>query len=341
MTASIPGAFAKPLHRNNAADALRAWAILGVVSIHSADLVLSASQHQAVSAYFRWAVPAFIVLSTYFSVASLLRTPEPFWHFMQRRLIKIGVPFIAYSSFYFFLTADYKNLTMASTLTRHFSGYGWAGQYFFVILIQLLPLFIILSRIKISFTVLICFFVMGLVLFKTTPTALDEHLILRQLSDRPFIYWLPYAILGAFLAQHENVWRGYYKAFPKSMVLCLAATIPLLIVLGQTPTGNNSPYILPTVLVASFVLVPSSLMAFEHQWPRMVTYIGQHSMVVFCLNPFFIAMLRQSDLLHPMALSPSIWGAIIGTLGLVAAITAACLLTGEALKRAGMNILVL
>lgn len=327
--------------RNDSADALRAWAILGVVSIHSSDLVLSPQQHQAISAYFRWSVPAFIVLSAYFSVASLLRTPEPFWHFLQRRLIKIGLPFFAYSLFYFFLKADYQNLTLTSTLTRHFSGYGWAGQYFFVVIFQLLPFFFILSRKRITAATLIASFTIGLIIFHAAPTGFDNHLILRQLSARPFIYWLPYAILGAFLAQHESSWRAFYRTIPKPLNICLTLAAPLLITFGQAPSGNNSPYTLPSVLAASFALVPSSLVAFEHQWPKIGTYIGHHSMVVFCLNPFFIDLIRHGDLGHPTALGPPLGVAIIKTLCLVALITAACLLTGEALKRVGLKRLVL
>lgn len=328
-------------HRHDAADALRAWAMVGVVTIHAADLVLSPSQHQAVSAYFRWAVPAFITLSAYFSVASLRRAPESFRHFMGRRLRKIGLPFLAYSLIYFVLTAHVHDLTPTTALTRHFSGYGWAGQYFFIVLCQLLPVFLLLSRVAVGTVVLAIAFLLGLALLWAAPEALDAHLLLRQLSDRPFIYWLPYAVLGAFLAQHEASWQGVIGQVPAALPALAVLMVPCLIVQGPPPTGNHSPYLLPSVLLASFILVPCFLVAGNRRWPSFVGHAGRHSLAVFCLNPLFIELLRRSGWLHPPAPGASAWANTCAAVVLVFAIMAACLLSAEALKRVGLKSLVL
>ncbi len=328
--------------RDPAGDALRAWAIVGVVAIHGLDLTLGAATFKWVSSYFRWAVPAFIVLSAYYTaLASLRQGAMPLLPWLRARYLKLLPPFVFFSMFYLLMFADLPNLTVRKLLTTHLSGYGWTGQYFFIVLFQLLPVIWLLATRRVSGILVLITLGLGLALYIWAPYGFAGSLLLRQLSDRPFLYWLPYCVWGVFLAQRQERWLARVQALPAWLKAVLVLSLPLLIAAMPGPVGHDSPYVMPMVLLVSIFYVPLCLGSFNSGAGRLGGYLGQHSMSVFCMNPLFIGLYRAYD---PM---DKVWGAdkwassvgmhVAGSALLLVSVVAACLLTGATLKRLGLG----
>lgn len=326
--------------RDLSGDMLRGWAILGVVTIHSAVLVLPDTSYIAVANYFRWAVPVFIILSAYFSVRSLLSVPESYQTFVIRRLRKLIVPFFAYSMLYFIINADLADLSFDTFLTRYFSGYGWAGQYFFIILFQLVPIYPLLVKHTISHAVMAIIISAALVLFPMAQIAMHESELIGKINDRLFVYWIPYAFFGAYLAQHEGAWRGLMSRLAVSPARILLIVLPLLIVFTPQSIRSQSVYVVPSVMIVACVIITVSIVAFRRSYPRALAYLGQHSLVVFCLNPLVVMLIQHNRLLAGAKSTLSLPELALAATVLVIMISAFCVLIGDMLKRMGLGKLV-
>jgi len=328
--------------RDPAGDALRAWAIMGVVVIHGLDLTLNASTFAWVSRYFRWAVPAFIVLSAYYTtLASSRQQRSPLLPWLKARYIKLLPPFVFFSVFYLLMFADLPNLTAKKLLTTHMAGYGWAGQYFFIVLFQLLPVIWFLAGRRIRPAAVAASMALGLVLYGWAPRGFEGSLLLRQWGHRLFVYWLPYCVWGVFLAQNKAYWMARVQALPAWLKTMLTLGLPMLMAVTPGPSGPNSPYVLPVVLMVSSVYVPVCLGAFRTGAGPLGAYLGQHAMAVFCLNPMFIALCRahwpEHGLWRADVWASSLSVQVLGSALLLLGIASACLLTGAILKRLGLG----
>ena len=134
--------------REDFADSLKGIAIIGVVCIHVSRLFFG-TDGGFINYYFHWAVPVFIIISTYFFIKSDIKKHNSYSNSCKKRFIGLFVPYIFFSLIYFFLTSE-PNISILKIITRHFTGYGWTGQYFFIIMLQLVFVFPLFSRFKIS-----------------------------------------------------------------------------------------------------------------------------------------------------------------------------------------------
>jgi peptidoglycan/LPS O-acetylase OafA/YrhL len=329
--------------RDPAGDALRAWAIVGVVAIHGLDLTLGPGTFKWVSSYFRWAVPAFIVLSAYYTaLASGRQGATPLLPWLKARYLKLLPPFVFFSMFYLLVFADLPNLTVQKLLTTHLSGYGWTGQYFFIVLFQLLPMMWLLARRRVSGALALSSVALGLALYMWAPHGFAGSLLLRQLGVRPFLYWLAYCVWGVFLAQRQGCWLARVQALPAWLKAGLVSGLPLLMAMVPGPVGHDSPYVMPMVLLVSIFYVPLCLGCLKGGAGCVGAYLGQHSMAVFCMNPLFIGLCRAY---WPMngswggaAWAQSVYMQVVGSALLVLCVVAACLFAGNMLRRLGLGV---
>lgn len=281
--------------RENFGDQLRGLAIIGVVAIHSADLIISSS-YLWITNYFRFCVPIFIFLSVFFAAKKMLHKRNH-QEYILSKLTDLFIPYIFFSLVYFFLTAE-DNLPFAKILTRHFLGYGWAGQYFFIVMFQLVIFYPLISRICVG-TIGLSLLLMLFFSFFIFNHFLHSN-FLDKLGDRPFIYWLPYFLLGGYLAQHEVAWKAISLKMPNWFLKVIFIIVPLLMIVDDYTFSSNfaSAYARPSVLFSSVAIVLISYGIFYRIHSNFLEYLGRNSLVIFCLNPLFILLAENFDSLR-------------------------------------------
>jgi surface polysaccharide O-acyltransferase-like enzyme len=210
-------------------DLLKSLAIFGVVYIHSGALAGQTAPISYTKALFRFGVPVFILIWAYFQERSYLGGRS--WQsVVPQKFLALMIPFAVWSLMYFLLAADFSALTPASAVTRHWLGYGWAGQFFFIILFQLIVVFPLVRRIRLEAWSLVVLFLAFAALFVGV-NALSWPDWFIKLGFRPFLYWLPYAFLGIYLARNP---QRYLPLGAAAIGFLLIAANPLL--LGPHPS---------------------------------------------------------------------------------------------------------
>jgi len=208
------------------------------------------------------------------------------------RLYKLLIPFTFWSTIYFIIIADFKSLSLAGMISKHWTGYGWSGQYYFIILFQLLLLFGLIRWVAINlerFTLIIS--VLSILFYGfITYSHWFQFGIIGKISYRPFFYWLPYVMLGVLYA-HKNI-------FKISLPLGVALLSPLLILIEihwlKPPLENV--YMLPSVFISSLALLSSmnSKLTYAGISPnvgKLIQSLANHTLGIFCLNPLIIITL--------------------------------------------------
>ena len=273
------------MNRDLRIDTLKGYAIFFVVLIHGGWAWTGGWGAHMYSLYGRMAVPAFIILFTYFFERKLLKSDSNFdIRSIKVSLIRLFLPFAFWSLLYFAITADFSQLTYRDLLTKHLSGYGWAGQYFFVVLFQLLIAHPLIRRFSISkFRIFISVVLFGIYFLATTHFLLLPDL-LQKLGVRPFVYWLPYSLLGIYLA------RGGIPRYKSKMFGLLSLLIPFVIPIELYGIKGES-YLTASVLFSSILFTIAWLRTYQESGSKFEmfwSYLGQRSLGIFCLNPLVI-----------------------------------------------------
>lgn len=328
------------MSRDPFGDSIRGLAIIGVVAIHSLDSVLPSALYQAVSACLRWCVPAFIFLTAFYTAAPNWTTTGEFVALCLTRIQRLAWPFILYSALYLLLNKQPFEIPLNKLFTTHLSGYGWPGQYYFIILFQLTPIVYWLARRGVTAHELGAIWVLGLVVYAWAPMGYREFPFLSQLADRPFPYWLPYVALGVYSARHRDVFKLIAARIPAHTALIVGLLAPLILIWAGPQEGHESPYLRPQVLIASTLFLGAARLVCDQLTPpRWLQYIGRYSLAIFCLNPLFIWLLRShlpalNSTSHPWSHAAPL------ALVFVALVIAASLITGKLLQLIGLRKLV-
>lgn len=319
MQASTHSATSNSSHtisRSASIDILKVFAISSVVFIHAGFMIpfqstsfdVSVPQLTLAARALRFCVPVFILLWAYFMEKSIMKRGIGS---ISSRFIKLFIPFLIWSLMYFFLTADFKNLHLVKAITMYWTGSGWSGQYYFIILFQLLILFPAIrkvSRLLINHAlfVLIVSFVAYLLV---SHLSIFSHGLLNKVGDRLFIYWLPYVILGIIYAHGKDT----KIRFPLFVGILSLLLIPAEV--SFTHPNSISPYLLPSVLLSSIILVKSVLavnISYESLKPwqkRIIENIARNTPGIFCLNPLIIILLGYA--IHALHLQLHFFGCSI------------------------------
>jgi len=279
-------------------DLLKTICITAVVFIHGALLIpfvpsefdfkhperwIEISTH-----LLRFCVPVFIFLWAFFLEKSILKNGITV---LTTRFIKLFIPFVLWTTIYFIYTADFKSLSIGSAISKYWLGYGWAGQYYFIILFQLMALFpvlrimskLLMNYLTLTYTLSIAVFLIACY------TNIFDFGIVEKISQRAFVYWLPYAILG-IINVHKNVF--------KSPAIYLLALLPisLTIEVFYLHLGDLRPYLTTTVFLSSIailaLLLDSKIVIRKNVWAvNMIQYISKNTLGVFCINPLVVITL--------------------------------------------------
>ncbi len=275
--------------RSISADFIKAISIFGVVFIHGSYLLGCVSKiSETILASFRFGVPCFILLWAYFFEKSYAKKDnEGKKAYILGRLKHLFIVFCIWSVIYFAVLADFSTISISKVFTIHFSGYGWSGQYFFIILFQLLIFYPIiryvydkpLLRYATLAAVLLLYILSGY-FYDRLPG------VFQKISYRPFIYWLPYVYTGLYMAR---------KTASKKLPLIAAFAvllIPAEYYFFQQYNISHSDYITPGILIGSTLfcvsIMQNDLDIKSRSLYNAIAYLGSNTMIVFVCNPLLI-----------------------------------------------------
>jgi hypothetical protein len=322
-----------------APDALKAFAIFGVVYIHCRSLAGESPPIEILGEMFRISVPLFIIIWAYFQERAYLAGAAP-RSIIPSRFTTLVVPFLAWGFLYFLLTADWSTLTLRNAVTRHWLGSGWSGQYFFIILFQLILVFPLLRRLPAGALSLGLTFGLFAVAFAAADLFSWPSWI-AKLSYRPFVYWLPYVVLGVHLARSPD------RLVPRGAAILGALLIVAEAGLLWPAAGFDSGYAKPGVLIGAGLVTA----AFLNREPGpgrvsdalrpVIELIGRNTMGIFLVNPLVSVIAapvvaRRLDW-HGFA-DPA--GSLALSLVIATAVLGLCLAATVTLKRLGLRQLV-
>ncbi|MDT3402473.1 acyltransferase [Mucilaginibacter terrae] len=295
MNQPLPAANTTANSRSASLDILKVISIIAVVFIHGNSMIKFNPtafdiSHQGIKMWadaFRFCVPVFIFLWAFFAEKSLIKKGSGS---SFSRFFKLLIPFLFWSAVYFFLLGKHKGLNIVSIISKYWVGYGWSGQYYFIILFQLLLLFPLISKITrplVNRPVVL--YVISLVFFVAVSYSGWLNInIVGKISDRAFVYWLPYVVLGIAFAHNKD---AIFKV-PVWLAVISVVLMPLEVYLHPE---DASPYLFPSVFVVAMLIANS---AFSHNLTyneinrgtgNVIQNIAQNTLGIFCINPLIIA----------------------------------------------------
>jgi surface polysaccharide O-acyltransferase-like enzyme len=288
-------------------DLLRGLAILAVVFVHVASLgekIDTRLAHEVVEAELaalRWCVPVFIAISAYFLSKSSQRlgnaAPMEEARFIGRRMLRLFIPFFIWSCVYLPIYATKANLTPVKLITVHFAGAAWAGQYYFIVLFQIVLLQPILRRIKVGDGLLLATLCFGLPFYMFVTLAAARHPLMAKIGDRPFFYWLPFVFLGMWFAANQQRLERRAALFSVPLILVCLLMLSmgppmehhLVELAGIKPT---MPYMEASVFFLSMATLPGLWLLLRRRTrfaaDGLLKLLGKYSLGIFCLNPLVV-----------------------------------------------------
>lgn len=278
--------------RNTNADVLKSISIFGVVFIHGASILGEFDIMLFLRDMFRFAVPCFIILWAFFfekSYHKKLKNDRK--KYILKRFIHLFGVFLLWSLLYFFITVDWNNLTIKDIITKYFSGYGWSGQYFFIILFQFLLMYPVIRKIyetkflRALTTVLV---ILIYLVWNYSFDVLPEPL--KKLGFRPFYFWLPYVFLGMAMAKDEVSKVPLWFA-----VSPLFLAVELLVL--RRMDLSHMDYITLSVLVFSMLfclaLLKSRTILIPERINNLLGFVGRNTLIIFVSNPLVIILINK------------------------------------------------
>jgi len=273
-------------------DFLKSISIFGVVFIYSRnDNIIS----EITSELFRVAVPLFIVFFSYFLEKNLssVSTKKEYNDILKQKFFLLFLPYAFFTILYFFILNDLSLIKPRELITGYWSGYGWSGQYFFIVLFQLILVFPLLQ--KIVNVKLIYIITISLFLYLIMSYIFWNLSFVSKLSDRIFIYWLPYAILGILLYRNIDL----FKNIANKLILFTIFLIPTEFFIFNYFNIVHSSYVLVSILVSSsliaiyFIVNENIIKKYLPDYLKKLSiYISNKTLGIFVLNPLFIFLLK-------------------------------------------------
>lgn len=324
------------MSRSLSPDVVKAAAIFGVVFIHSSTMLgCGSSVSEVFTQLFRFGVGSFILIWAYFFERAWSKRSKPERKkYLQEKLFHLIQVYLIWSVLYFLLTADWATLTPVGVLTRHFMGYGWAGQYFFIILIQLMLLYPLLRWIyDRQLFRYVALGLLAMVYYLWSYHFAELPGFLTKIGRLPFFFWVPYLFAGVALSR----WRGRKLSFLFGGLLLL---IPLEYLWLDRLNLPHLEYIIVSIPVATIALGFAFLtnkINFKNERVTAAThFVGSNTMTVFVANPLFIityGYFFPRNLFH----CSSIVGNVLIPFIAVFSVLAMCLLLVRIIEKTGLK----
>lgn len=281
------------MNRSISADLIKSIAIFGVVFIHGSTLFGCTSDFlEILWSFFRFGVPCFIVIFAYFFETSYAKkTNQERKEYIYSRLKHLFIVFFLWSTLYFLISVDWKEITLQKLITKHFSGYGFAGQYFFIVLFQIIALYPLLrwmySKKLIRYITIISIVFIYFLLGYFPELAPSSFM---KMGHRAFLFWIPYVFTGIALSRNE---------IKKISPVCSLIIVLIIIEAYLLKNLNTvfSEYVRPMVLLSSIVfciaLLQKSIEIKNNKLNNIIKYIGKNTMTIFVSNPLVIIIFSK------------------------------------------------
>jgi fucose 4-O-acetylase-like acetyltransferase len=324
------------IKRDYSADLIKSISIIGVVFIHGATLFGKNSNVVLHAAnIFRFCVPCFIILwAYYFEKSYLKKNTDQRREYIIKRFIHLFKVFFIWSILYFVISAEWEMLTFKNTITTHFSGFGWSGQYYFIILFQLLITYPVIRKLYFIKLARIIVLVVSIVLYIIWGY-FNEFIpdVVLKISNRFFIYWVPYVFVGISLASNELRKVKLYFALS---VIFIAIEFSFL----ENFKMKHDSYLTPAVILGSILFFIS---VFKNGFiertailEKAIHYLGSNTLTIFIANPLVIIILKFLIPACIVDLAKSL-GIVFSPLLSTSIIVLFCLLIAEFIKKIKLN----
>jgi hypothetical protein len=286
---------------------------------------------------FHFGVPSFIIIWAMYMEKSWSKQPASAGHwslFLKKKLFPLIRIYLFWSLLYFLITANWNTLTVQTMITKHSLGYGWSGQYFIIILFQLLLLFPVLRWIYARRSLYYIFTILSFLLYVLYGYGFESlPSILVKTGRLPFFLWVVYVFAGISMAK-PNVLR------PNLAMVLLLPLIPLEWIWVNSQELEYLSYVLPSVLIGSvvlcLVLVKRGINYKKSLLTDTIHYVGSRTMTIFVANPLVIIML---DSLFPDVRfgCESIFGEVLAYLLATTLVLGICLLIERLIAKVGLK----
>lgn len=275
--------------RNFSIDLIKAISIFGVVYIHSSGIgICNSNIQEFFKGTFRFCVPFFITIWAFFFEKGLCgrnnRNEQNLY--IKNKLYNLIKIYIFWSLLYFLIETNWTDLTIKKNFLSHLI-YGWMGQYFIIILLQLIVFykFIRVTYNKTYIRNVFLVFIFGLYLIRMfLPTILNNNFL--SITYLPFFYWLPYVYLGIAISRNKIVTYKYFYY--------LFFLIPLEFLLLQYYKITTLVYITIGVLLGSFALsifaINTKQTIRSKRLTKFISFVGRNTMTIFLVNPLVIIL---------------------------------------------------
>jgi hypothetical protein len=305
------------MNRSISADLIKAVSIFGVVFIHGANVLgASSSVSIYISRLVSICVPCFILIWAYFFEKSCIKKNKiEIKQYRNKRFIHLFRVFLIWSCLYFFLLVNWSELSFLNFFTKYFLGYGWAGQYYFLILFQLILFFPILRWLygkKFLRNFLVIFIILLYIFYGYSLSRFP--IIMQKLGNRPFIFWIPYVFVGIALVRGELSKISMKWLF---IILLIPIEAYSLKLIGIQHRGYFTPVVLISSILFCMALLQNPVNIKNKLFVRIISYVGSNSLIIFVANPFVVITLYKflpSNLFNGISLFEKIFIPIISTI---------------------------
>lgn len=328
-------------------DVLKTASIFGVVYIHansSARLALS-------TVYFRFGVPIFIISSFFLAEQHALSQEKPLSiiSYFKKRIFRLFIPYFIWSIVYCWIKHRDNYPTPYSFFTVHWTGFGWSGQYFLLVLIQLTLIYPFLNKIRITKSILLLIATVTLGLIYLPFNYLHLSPFLEKISESLFIYWFFYIAFAIYIARHYRQAKHFVQTLNKYSRICFILCLPFIMVLEQIVIVTINPEVNPYFCLSTLLVSPLLfilMIDLDTLFPVFRKKIGNSSLYqsisswslgIFCLNPLMIIGLRS---FYSAPILPFDFGNLAWLLAETLFIILVSILTSLFLEQIGTSILV-
>ncbi|WP_180268579.1 acyltransferase [Maribacter sp. 6B07] len=280
------------IQRNINADFIKTISIFGVVFINSVPIFGELKLLGFLSDAFRFAVPCFIMLWAYFFENSYCNKPkEQRLKYLTTRFIYLFRVFFIWSFIYFIITVEWQTVNLKSLVTTHFLGYGWSGQYFFIILFQLIFLYPLLRKVYAIKVLRYLTYIISILLYfnyEWYHATIPEQIL--KLGGRPFYFWLPYLLIGIGLARND-----IKKISPWFALVPFLIGIEFFIL--ESLHLRHLVYITLGVFVCSILfcisLLKNNRIQINQKTENLIQFIGSNTLTIFVSNPLIVIIIEK------------------------------------------------
>lgn len=250
--------------KHHSIDFLRVIAIMSVVGIHTSIVTLQESNHnitEFTSTLFwnqalRFAVPVFFIITGFLAEANYHKY-ESYWHYFQKRLAKILLPYVFWSSIYYYFIYRVHYMNFIEALLTGEAAYH---LYFIPTLLVYYAIYPLVHKFRIF--ILNSFIIFLLFMFQVVLLSWDYYVKPIDLTH-PFNYVLLtyfYFLFGVYFFQNKDMLKTYFYKI-SSLIPFLLLFLGIYIFLeGKNNYSQTENYLSfysqwrPSVLIYSTIL---------------------------------------------------------------------------------------